>query len=211
MREVFFFLYHKIPLFILMLLVCALCWFVQLYQSDDAIKESPSSRAHIVDYFMENFNGSVLNKEGGAHYRVKGSLLKHYEDDASYDVTQPALRAFYPNQPELTVIAKRGTMSGDSEVIELFGDAQLWRAPAIRTSAKRSSSFAEVRVRSEFFRVFLKQDIVETDQPVTVLNGTSVAYADGMVYNNITRTVALNGRVHGHLFAPFSKTSVPDR
>lgn len=187
------FLYRIFPLAGLSLLAVAVYWFVQI--SEPAAPEVQSKKpGHTVDYLIEDFSASLLNKEGGTHYRIQGEKLIHYEDDGSYDALQPRLRGFFPGQPEFTVRANFGTLSGDGEQAELFGNAELLRLPTVGPPAREQLS-----ARSEFFRIFVNQDILETDQPIVLQNGRSTVTANGAVYNNVTRLMTLSGDVHGTL------------
>lgn len=187
------FLYRIFPLAVLSLLAVAVYWFVQTNQPAIPGVESKKP-GHTADYLMEDFSASLLNKQGGTHYRIQGDKLIHYEDDGSYDAMQPRLRGFFPGQPEFTVRANFGTLSGDGEQAELFGNAELVRLAAVGPPAREQMS-----ARSEFFRVFVNKDILETDQPIVLQSGRSMMQANGAVYNNVTRVMTLNGDVHGTL------------
>ena len=193
------FLYRIFPLTGLSLLAVAVYWFVKM--SEPAVSVVKSKKpGHTVDYLMENFSASLLNKEGGTHYRIQGDKLIHYEDDGSYDALQPKLRGFFPGQPEFSVHANFGTLSGDGELAELFGNAEL-----IRSSTAGPRAREQVTARSEFFRFFVNQDILETDQPIVLQSGQSTMMANGAVYNNVTRLMTLSGNVHGTLPATLKK------
>lgn len=190
------FLYRSLPLLALATLAAIVYWFVQMGEHT-AANTTKKNLQHTVDYLAENFSVSILNEQGTTHYRIHGNKLAHYEDDLSYDVTDPQLRAFLPAQPQLTVRADFGTMSGDNEKIELFGNAQLLRDAKL--SAQNTIVSAPLSARSDFFRLFPNKDILETDRPIELRHGASLINAVGATYNNVNRVLELHNNVQGQL------------
>lgn len=193
----FSFLYRIFPVLILFFIACGVYWFTRLNELNQVRQEIAIPPRHVADYLMQNFSGSMLNKEGLVRYRIQGDVLVRYEDDHSYEITNPALRLFHPEQPELTVSARIGKMDGIGEQVDLLGDARL-----VRSAVKNSKPSAEIRAQSEFFRMLINQDILETNLPVKLYHGASMMTADGMTYRNVERSIELRGNVHGLLMFP---------
>lgn len=190
----FSFLYRILPVLTLSIIAATVYWFARLNELNQAQSHPTRVPQHIAEYSVQNFSGSILNKQGLAHYRMQGHILVRYEDDHSYEITRPALRLFRPDQPELTVTAKLGKMDEQGEQIDLIGDASLIRAA---TTTPRAS--AEIRAQSETFRVLVNQDILKTDLPVQVQQGASIITANGMIYHNLDRFIEFQGNVKGTL------------
>ena len=163
-------------------------WLVQRTLPSDADR-APYVKQHIPDYFADDMVISTLSATGLTQYRVNAVHMTHFEDDQTTAMTMPAVRAFTPNQPEVTATSKRGTLNADMSVVDLYDDAVV-----VRQAGPRDP---EMRALSEHFQVLVNDDIVRTELPVQLFRGASVMYGDGMIFNNISRAVQLLGNVHG--------------
>ncbi|BDD91399.1 LPS export ABC transporter periplasmic protein LptC [Pandoraea sp. XJJ-1] len=163
-------------------------WLVQRTLPSDADR-APYVKQHIPDYFADDMVISTLSATGLTQYRVNAVHMTHYEDDQTTAMTMPAVRAFTPNQPEVTATSKRGTLNADMSVVDLYDDAVV-----VRQAGPRDP---QMRALSQHFQVLVNDDIVRTELPVQLFRGASVMYGDGMIFNNISRAVQLLGNVHG--------------
>lgn len=147
-------------------------------------------KTHTPDYFADNFTVTELDQTGVTQYRLTATRLIHYEDDAISDLIQPAMRAFQPGKPVVTVSAKTGTVNGDASVVDLHDNARIVRAPGPQDPPMEADS--------EHFRVFVNDDMITSEKPVKLQRGLSVVTAtDGMTYNNVSRVIDLHGNVRG--------------
>ncbi|MCS6765093.1 MAG: LPS export ABC transporter periplasmic protein LptC [Candidatus Protistobacter heckmanni] len=175
-----------VPLLAMVALAGGTFWLVTLNTSSPEV-EGP--KRHIAGYYADKFSASILSEAGVSSYRLQGSHLTSFDDDGSMDVELPAVRAFRPDQPAVTLHAQRGHMTGDMAQVELFGAANLVRD---------SSPTAEpLSAESEYFLVLVNDDIIRTDKPTVLRAGSSVMYGNSMVFNNINRELKLGGNVHG--------------
>ncbi|MGI4812500.1 MAG: LPS export ABC transporter periplasmic protein LptC [Janthinobacterium lividum] len=145
--------------------------------------------AHTADYFADDSSISVLDNTGSTAYRLNSRKLVHYEDDQTSDVTEPALRAFQPGNPDVSAFARRGTINADASVVDLYDQARLLRAAG--------PADPPMRADSSHFHVLVNDDVIETEKPVKLLRGQSVSTANGLIYNNVTRNLRLLGQVRG--------------
>ncbi|WP_133650073.1 LPS export ABC transporter periplasmic protein LptC [Paraburkholderia flava] len=146
-------------------------------------------KTHTPDYFADNFSVSELDQSGATQYRLTATHLIHYEDDENSDLTLPALRAFQPGKPIVTATGDTGKVNGDVSIVDLYGNAQILRAPG--------AGDPQMQANSEHFRVLVNDDVIETEKPVKLQRGLSVMTASGMNYNNVTRVIQLFGNVRG--------------
>lgn len=150
-------------------------------------------KRHSPDYFADNFSVTELGESGVTQYRLTAAKLIHYEDDETSQLTQPAMRAFQPGKPVVTATSKRGTLNGDVSIVDLYDDAKILR-PA--------GGDPPMEAKSEHFRVLVNDDVIETEKPVKLQRGLSIANAtNGMKYNNVTRVIDLYGNVRGAIAA----------
>ena len=151
-------------------------------------------KRHTPDYFADNFSVTELDQSGATQYRLTAAKLIHYEDDENSVLTAPAMRAFQPGKPVVTTTAKRGITNGDASVVDLYDDARIERAAG--------GGDPQMQADSHHFRIFVNDDVIQTEKPVKLQRGLSVVNAtDGMKYNNVTRVIELYGNVRGTIAA----------
>jgi lipopolysaccharide export system protein LptC len=167
-------------------------WLLQINLPSGA-QTAIGAKKHTPDYFADNFAITMLDQSGVTQYRINAATMVHYEDDAATHVTEPAIRAFTPGQPTVTSTARRGVINGDSSIVDLYDNARIVREPG--------ASDPRMEADSQHFRVFVNDDVIETEKPVKLLRGPSVTTANAMVYNNVTREMRLFGQVRGMLAA----------
>lgn len=189
---------------VMLLLAAGTYWLVQ---RDSLVTNQPSDRPkqHVPDYTLDQFSITTLSLQGQTHYRINAEKMVRYEDDETTEITLPAMRIYEPGKPEITVHANTGLMNADASVLDLLGDAQISRPASRDNHALRASS--------NFFRVLLNEDIIRTDQAITLQQGPSVMTAQGMIFNNINRQVQLLGHVRGQIHSgnttPQAHATVP--
>lgn len=151
-------------------------------------------KRHTPDYFADNFSVTELDQSGATQYRLTAAKLIHYEDDENSVLTAPAMRAFQPGKPVVTTTAKRGITNGDASVVDLYDDARIERAAG--------GGDPQMQADSQHFRIFVNDDVIQTEKPVKLQRALSVVNAtDGMKYNNVTRVIELYGNVRGTIAA----------
>jgi lipopolysaccharide export system protein LptC len=167
-------------------------WLLQATRTPGT-REETGAKTHSADYFVDNFSISELDQSGATQYRLTATKLVHYEDDENSDLTLPAIRAFQPGRPIVTATGERGTVNGDASIVDLYDNAHIVRAAG--------AGDPEMQADSSHFRVFVNDDVIESKNPVKLRRGLSVATADAMNYNNVTRVMQLFGKVRGVIAA----------
>ncbi len=182
-----------LPLIAVIALACGTWWLLRSTLLPPGTGAARPQR-HIPDYFADNLSISELNQTGTTQYRLTAARLVHYEDDESSDLTVPALRAFQPGKPIITVTAKRGVANSDVSIIDLYDNARIVRVA--------DNSDPQMQADSEHFRALVNEDVIMTKKPVKLQHGRSVVTAEnGMRYNNVTRVIDLYGNVRGLIAA----------
>jgi len=166
-------------------------------------EEAPQPLTHTADAFATNLTVSMLDVTGITHYRLNAATMVHFEDDASSDVTLPAIRGFTPGEPDVTVFSRIGSMNGDQSIVDFYDQARVLRAAGPTDPAMEADS--------EHFRVFVNDDIIQSEKPVKLQRGVSVMYGDSMTYHNTTRQLFLYGRVHGQIAAHETTAAAPSK
>lgn len=165
-------------------------WLLEAARSPSA-GDIEAPKTHSPDYFADNFSVSELDQSGSTQHRLTAANLIHYEDNEESDLVRPAIRAFQPNKPTVTATGDRGKLNADASIVDLYDNARILRAPG--------AGDPEMQADSSHFRVFVNEDVIETEKPVKLRRGQSVMTADAMNYNNVTRVIHLFGTVRGSI------------
>jgi lipopolysaccharide export system protein LptC len=155
-------------------------------------------RLHEPDYTIKDGTLSALNELGGTKYRVLGKKLTHYDDDASIDILTPRMRLFQTDKAPVTVKADTGHLDGDLTIMDLYDNAEIFRPAQAATETQPAS--LRMLASSSYFKVFINDDIIETDRPVTLEQGMSIMNSTaGGTFNNVDQSMKLSGQVKGRI------------
>ncbi|MGY2485796.1 LPS export ABC transporter periplasmic protein LptC [Cupriavidus sp. CP313] len=192
-----------LPLLLMAFVAGSTFWLVQI----NSPKEDPaaqSTRKHEPDYFMDRFSATELAPDGSTKIRFTGDRMVHFEDDQTYEVTRPAMRAYEPDRPPVTARADMGRMNAEGSVIDLYGNGFVMRQQGVDVSKD-----PQLTAASSYFQLLVNDDIVKTDKPVKLTRGPSVMTANGLIFNNVTREVQLLGNVRGTIITGPSPGRAP--
>lgn len=140
------------------------------------------------DYYIENFQFVRVSNAGQPEYSISGQRMTHYPVDDIHKVDQPVVKSLTPERPPMQATSKTATVDRINSKIHMYGEVHLDRA----ATAQR----ARLQLESEYLLLLTDQDIMQTDQPVTITQGQSVLKGKGMVANNATGELRLAGDVN---------------
>lgn len=155
-------------------------------------------RLHEPDYTIQDGTLTALNELGSTKYRVIGKKLIHYDDDASIDIQTPRMRLFQTDKAPVTVKADTGHLDGDLTILDLYDNAEIFRPAQAATETQPAS--LRMLASSSYFKVFINDDIIETDKPLTLEQGMSIMNSTaGGTFNNVDQSMRLSGQVKGRI------------
>ena len=155
-------------------------------------------RLHEPDYTIKEGILTALNELGMTKYRVNGKKLIHYDDDASINILTPRMRLFQRDKAPVTVKADTGHLDGDLTIMDLYDNAEIFRPAQAATDTQPAS--LRMLASSSYFKVFINDDIIETDRPVTLEQGMSIMNSTaGGTFNNVDQSMRLAGQVKGRI------------
>lgn len=155
-------------------------------------------RLHEPDYTIKEGTLTALNELGSTKYRVIGKKLIHYDDDASIDILTPRMRLFQTDKAPVTVKADTGHLDGDLTIMDLYDNAEIFRPAQAATDTQPAT--LRMLASSSYFKVFINDDIIETDRPVTLEQGMSIMNSTaGGTFNNVDQSMRLAGQVKGRI------------
>jgi lipopolysaccharide export system protein LptC len=96
------------------------------------------------------------------------------------------------------VKADTGYIDGDVTIMDLYDNAEIYRPAQAATETQAAS--ARMLAASSYFKVFINDDIIETDKPMTLEQGMSTMNSvAGGTFNNVDQSMRLLGRVKGRI------------
>ena len=182
-----------LPLLLMGLLALGSWWLVKNTPLPETPRAAPPPR-HEPDYAMHQFSIQRFAPEGPLRAQIEGDVLRHYPDTDTFEVERPRVRAYAPGGGVTSGRARRALSNADATEVQLLGDAQVTRAATATDEG--------LRFRGEFLHAFLKSEQLRSHLPATVTRGGTVIHADAFSFDNLDRTVTMNGRVRASFPAP---------
>jgi lipopolysaccharide export system protein LptC len=142
---------------------------------------------HEQDYFVERFTLIKLNAQGQPAFRLAADLMKHFPDDDSTEFIKPKLVSLDKSKPLITVVSDQGKAGPQGDLVELFGNVVLTRAP--NEKAKLLTLYTELLL------VDTNKETGATEKPVKITQGASELTGIGMDFDNLNRLFALHSNV----------------
>lgn len=166
-----------------------LYWWLQLAHISS--RSEQTRRPKVLRDFAEKVSMSTYDVTGVLANTLLADKMTRYLDTEIIEVQKPWLQIFAAEQPNLSIMANFGRIYTDKSIIELISQAHIQR--------DKSFDAPEMKALSEYFKIFINEDVITTSHPVELIRGKSFTKADGMNYNNVTRRLDLYGKVRGSL------------
>lgn len=148
-------------------------WLLQnLERTETAARRA---KAHDPDYYLEDMVRHSLGEDGGLRHILKARRVLHYPDDDSMELASPHLEIYNGDGEPWHVIAERGWVSGDNDVVLLHGEVEIWRLGADGERAHQ--------VLTTELRVLPREQYAETDNPSIIVSPTTITHAIGVRAN----------------------------
>lgn len=145
-------------------------WLLRTVESER--EPTAEARPRSPDYTLENFTASAMDGHGKLHDRLRARIMIHYPDDDSAELTKPHIELYRQDAPPWRIDAEKGWVYSKGELVLLQGDVFIER-DAVSKDGPLHVITRDVRIRP-------KDKYAETDQPVTILQGTARVDAVGM-------------------------------
>ncbi len=185
------------PIFLMGVMALTSYWLVRNTPTWSAGELEPALK-HTPDYFMKDFSVRVYATDGRLKSELFGVEGRHFPDTDTVEVTQPRVRSYDMAGRVTTARAEKGLVNADGSEIQLFKKAVVVR------EANGSASPSQ-ELQSEFLHLFANTEVIRTHLPVVLMRGDGDKFsADRMEYDNLSRQIQLQGRVHG-LLVPRTK------
>ena len=132
---------------------------------------------HDMDYFLTNFDATIMNEAGKPHYIVKGAYLEHFPDDDSIDIKQPKINLFRENLPPWNMDAEQARVLNKGKLIYLNGKVTMHR-PSSKT--KKGKIEPEINLTTSNLTIKVERNYAETNDAVHIQTEEHHLKATGM-------------------------------
>ncbi|PCI81845.1 MAG: LPS export ABC transporter periplasmic protein LptC [SAR86 cluster bacterium] len=130
--------------------------------------------------YSEGINTILYDADGNINYTLQAERQVHYNDDST-EFEKPFIRLFQDGESRWNIVANSGRISADETTpdgaldrIELVGDVQVYSLDDFGNRTLMSTEFLTLNPESE---------ILETDQPVSVVTSALQQSSTGMIAN----------------------------
>jgi lipopolysaccharide export system protein LptC len=183
-------LYDRMAALLAVFLLSALAVFTYYLAEFANRGEKPAASKvvrHEQDYFVERFTVIKLNAQGQPAFRLAADLMKHFPDDDSTEFIKPKLVSLDKSKPSITVVSDQGKTGPQGELVELFGNVVLTRAPNEKSKL--------LTLYTELLLVNTNNETGVTEKPVRITQGASELTGVGMDFDNLNRLFTLHSNV----------------
>lgn len=150
----------------------------------DALRHEP-------DYFMENFTTLSMERDGTPKNKLYAEYMAHYPDDNTTELLKPLLEVFRPNELPVNIIADKGWVTADNEVILLSGNVKLWQ--------DNEEGERKLEIVTSDVRILTDQEYAETDKPAILSTKKLIVNATGVRAYFKENRLELLHNVHGKI------------
>ena len=165
-------------------------------QLEDSPDTSPGLRRHEPDYYLVEMVRRTMNREGGLQNVLTAEEVFHYPDDDTLELAHPHMEIYNGDENPWQIVAERGIVKSNNEVIFLHGKVEIWRIDA--------KGEREYEILTSELRVFPKVQYAETDNSATIKTPSTVTKTRGFRANFEHNRLELLEQVRTRYEKPFS-------
>ncbi len=144
--------------------------------------------------YSEGINTILYDSQGNINYTLQAERQVHYNDDST-ELEKPFIRLYQDGDSRWNIVANSGRISaaettadGTLEKIELLGDVQVYSLDKFGNKILMSTEFLTLNPESE---------ILETDQPVSVVTSALQLSSIGMIAKLRTDEITFLREIRG--------------
>lgn len=181
------------PIIVLTVLAAMSVWIESKVKAP--LHRSKASFRHDPDYYLENFVTTKTDANGHLKTMLAAVAMLHYPDDDSTYLTRPRFTQYFENKPYTQIEGQKGEISSNGEQVNFTNNVVVYR-PAF-------GDRPDMRLTTDYLRVFAKQEIAKTDSPVLITQGPkTIIRGTGMIYDKTQQTFTLLKNVKVHYEKP---------
>lgn len=147
-------------------------WVERLGEQDPAQQLAAADQP---DYYLEEMTRRIMNRDGALQSVLTAERVTHFPADDTTELSHPHMEIYNGGESPWQVVAERGIVKSDNEVILLQGRVEIWRMDG---RGRR-----EYEILTSELRVFPKVQYAETDNAATIKGLNSVTKTRGFRAN----------------------------
>ena len=173
--------------------IIAIALFVGINSFDTLTNEvdTPISSSSLdFNAYSEGINTILYDSQGNINYTLQAERQVHYNDDST-EFEKPFIRLFQDGDSRWNIVANSGRIPAADralEKIELLGDVQVYSLDKFGNRTLMSTEFLTLNPESE---------ILETDQPVSVVTSALHLTSIGMIAKLKTDEITFQREIRG--------------
>lgn len=178
-------IHNYLPLVVVLILALLTLW---LRQAAELAPEGASSAdSKQPDAIADNLSIVRLGSNGKPQYSMSAKRLLHYTRDNVSMLESPRFDKRDADGVQTVITANRGRISMNSEEAFFYGDVRM-----TRTGAQR-----ELKASTEYLHVIPSQNVIRSDQQVTIDNGGARLSGVGLEINKASGQISLQSQIKG--------------
>ena len=167
----------------LLLLAAGSAWLLNRLAGTEQAKTE--LKGHDPDYYMENFTTTTMEEDGTLKNKLSADYMAHYPDNDTTELHGPRLEVFRKDELPVNIVADKGWVTENNEVILLTGNVKFWQDD--------SNGQRKIEIITTDVRILPKQEYAETDKPVKLISRRTTVNATGVrAYFDESRVELLN-------------------
>lgn len=166
----------------------AVFWLWHALTSEPPVPRTPR---HAPDYYIIDMVRHTMDRNGDLQNVLMADEVYHYPDDNSTELARPRLEIYNDDANPWQVVAERGSIKSNSDLVVLHGRVEIWR---VDDEGER-----EFEIFTSELRVFPRVQYAETDNAATIKSLTSVTKTKGFRANFEHNRLELRERVRSRI------------
>ena len=113
-----------------------------------------------------------MNTDGTPKNRLHADYMAHYPDNDTSELVNPRLEVFQQDKQPMFIVADKGWVTSNNEVILLTGEVNIWQDD--------NAGNRKMEINTTDVRILPGQEYAETDNEATFTNSDMVTTATGV-------------------------------
>ncbi len=144
-------------------------------QLDEDSSKGLIQHRHEPDYYLVEMVRRTMDRTGVLQNVLTAEQVFHYPDDDTTELARPRMEIYNGDANPWQMVAERGVIKADNEVIFLHGRVEIWRLDA--------AGNREFEILTSELRVFPKVQYGETENAATIKGPATITKTRGFRAN----------------------------
>lgn len=189
---------RALPLLFLVVLALLSHWLIRHAPQAD-VEPSAKAASKLPDYVMHDFTTARYDRKGQLRARLLGQQLRHLPDQDVFEVDHPRHEQWDSSGRLTRSTARKGISNSDGSEIQLLTDVQVIRH---RQAGLVDDKEPALRITGRFLHLKSASEQLSSHLPVVIEKDKNRFEANGMVYDNLSQQLVLQGAVKSRFVSP---------